>query len=194
MSDNRIPPWISEHVPRELVESTLFRFDVKLQVIEKFCCKECGIEQQNGGKCNECGEPLKAKNKRALVDIVKDLDLDYDLLEEQMQELPSQYAFWSAVYSEARMQVALDERRFKATKGRVTEKAQQTARAEGLKFTNEQIKSVIEADPEVAKSDLRLQSSQMRCGKLFHMMEALKMKSELARSLAGFKRQEREQA
>jgi hypothetical protein len=39
---------------------------------------------------------------------------------------------------------------------------------------------------------MEYQRSQMQAGKLYHMLEALKMKAELARSLAGFKRNEQE--
>jgi hypothetical protein len=194
MTEERLPAWIGEHVPRELVESTLFRFKIGLQAINHYACPGCKKQYPKFGKCSDCEVKLKPKHKEVNVDMLPDLDLDYDVLEEQIQNLPAQYAFWSAVYSEARLHVQIMERKFKATKGRITEKVQITAKEKGIKFTGEQVKAVVEADAQVTKDDMLFQQAQMRCGKLWHMMEALKMKAELGRSLAGFKRQELEKS
>lgn len=169
----KLPEWIREWVPAELAESTLFRFEVMLQVEEN---TDTGI-----------------KRKTITVDLLPDLDLDYEILEEQMQNLPAQYAFFAAVYSEVRMNVELLERAVKARKGKIVQTMVKEGREEKLKFTADQIKTVLEADDGLVRLDEKLQKFQMQAGKLYHMLEALKMKAELARSLAGFKRQEQTQ-
>jgi hypothetical protein len=187
------PKWISEHLPKELVESPVFRFRVPLQVLDYYYCSDCGNKFARKQEC-ECGGTIKQRMKEVEVDITPDLDLDYDMLEEQMQDLPAQYSFWAAVYSEARCRAALVERRMKAARGEAINLVQRRAAKDKIRFTNEQVKSVVEAETVVKKADVALQEIQMKTGKLYHMLEAIKMKAELARSLAGFKRQEQERS
>lgn len=160
MSD--LPKWISEHVPTEVAESTLFKFNIKLL---------------NGNTIT--------------VNMLNDLDIDYDILERQLEDIPAQYAFWAAVYSEVRSYVAVYERRIKAKKGRLTETIIEAAKIDKVKLPEKIVASIVEKDESLAKLDMDLASAQMKAGKLYHMLEAIKMKSELTRSLAGFKRQEK---
>jgi len=164
-----LPEWISENIPAELAGSTLFRFNVTLQVRD---------EATN-------------KAKVVTVDMLPNLDIDMEILEDQMRHIPAQYAYWAAIYSEARLAVGIAERNLKIRRGKATWEVQGKATAENVKLTSEQTKLVVEADDDLVKADLRLQDAQMRTGKLYHMLEALKMKAELARSLIGFKRTER---
>jgi len=157
-----------------LVESTLFRFKVKLAV---------------GDPVREI-RPGLPKKMRVEVDMLPELDLDYDILEDQMQDLPGQYAFWSAVYSESRFWATLAERGLKAAKGKAIKKVQDDAAKDNVRLTADQVKMVLEAEDSVKEADAKLATLQMQTGKLYHMVEALKMKAELARSLSGFKRQE----
>lgn len=152
-------------------DSTLFKFKVKLQTLDE-----------------------NNKRKQVTVDLLPDLSIEMEILEEQMMDLPAQYIFWSTIYSEARLAVSVAERSLKIRRGRVNEKIQETARAENIKLSVDQVKNIVEADKELAEADIRLQNAQMICGKLYHMVEAIKMKSELARSLAGFKRLEKERS
>jgi hypothetical protein len=170
--NNELPSWIVDNIPDALVESTLFRFEVTLHSID--------LATGKGRKIN--------------VDILPDLSLDYDILEESVQDLPAQYAFWAAVYSECRNMVAVAERALKIRRARAIKSVQQDATDNKVKFTAEQVKHFVEADEDLVKADLKLQEFQMKAGKLFHMLEAIKMKAELARSLAGFKRQEQERS
>jgi hypothetical protein len=170
--ERKLPSWITEYVltvSPELASTSLFRFNVKLQI----------TDEHN-------------KPKTLTVDMLPDLDLDYEILEEQMEQIPGQYAFWSAVFSEVKMGVAVADRKLKMRYGAVVEKIQEESNKNGVKLTAEVIKRIAESDQDVVKADLAYQMAQMQAGKLFHMLEALKMKSELARSLAGFKRNERD--
>ena len=78
----------------------------------------------------------------------------------------------------------------KIRKGEATTKILERAKEEGTKFSVEAVRTIVEADDDLVKADRELQKAQMLCGKIYHMIEAMKLKSELARSLAGFKRNE----
>lgn len=174
--DRTPPAWIQENLPVDLASSTLFKFNVKLQAIES-------VDPETG----------KAKRREIEVDIIPDLDLDYDLLETQMQAIPAQYAFWAAVYSEVRLGVAVAERKLKARRAEVVKLIQEETRKENLKpLSADIIKVILESDKRLNEAEMQYQHAQMQTGKLHHMLEALKMKAELARSLLGLKKQERE--
>lgn len=176
MVDKKLPSWIEENVMAvapELRGTTLFRFKVKLQVIE--------------GKDPVTGKP---KQKELEVDLLPDLDLDYEILEQQMLDFPAQYAYWASIYSEVRMAAAIAERKLKMRYGSAMERVQQEFADRNLKPTVEVIKKVVEKDADLAKADMELQRLQMQVGKLYHMLEALKAKIDVARSLVGFKRHE----
>lgn len=163
----KLPQWIEENVPKELVsDSTLFKFKV----------------------------PLPATGTKVEVDILYDLDLDYEILEEQMQDLPAQYAFYATFYSELRMMVARAERNLKARRGEAIRFITDQATERRTKLSVDSIKQIVEADAKLGVADDRLAKAQMLAGKMYHMLEALKMKAELARSLAGFKRQEQDKS
>lgn len=165
--DDDVPAWFRENVSADLSDSTLFRFQVKLNAQ------------------NEDGTA-----KKVLVDILPDLVLDLENLIEQMEVLPAQYAFWAAVYSEAKMACALAERELKTRRGKITQFITEQAQESRVKLSVDTIKTIVEANEDLVRADALLQKAHMKAGKLYNMMEALKMKAELARSLAAFKRQE----
>jgi hypothetical protein len=174
--DKKYPSWIEQNiiaVAPELMGTTLFKFKVKLQVLE-------------------ASENSEKKQKEIEINLLPDLDLDYEVLEQLMQDIPSQYAFWAAVYSEVRMGVAVAERKLKMRYGQAIEKINKEYEDRKFKPSVEMMKKIVEKDEALAKADMEYQRSQMQAGKLYHMLEALKMKAELARSLAGFKRNEQE--
>lgn len=203
--DRKLPSWISEFIPKELVDSTLFRFNIELQTVRAFVCGDCGAKYfTRVNKCtaiddNESGTicgcvKFNREHRKVKVELLPDLDLDYDSLQDVMQDIPAQYAFYAMIYSEAKMKVAIEERRLKAIRGSLIEGVQKRAAEEKVRLTAEQVKAVVESERDIELADQRLQLAQMQCGKLYHMTEALKMKAELARSLAGFKRQEQERS
>lgn len=179
MTDKKLPSWIEENimtVAPDLRGTTLFKFKVKLQVID--------------GK-DAAGRP---KQKELEVDLLPDLDLDYEILEQQMLDFPAQYAYWAAIYSEVRMAAAIAERKLKMRYGSAMERVQQEFADRNLKPTVEVIKKVVEKDADLARADMEYQKLQMQVGKLYHMLEALRAKIDVARSVVGFKRQEYEKS
>lgn len=176
---DKVPSWIEQNlmqVAPELRGTTLFKFKVKLQV---------GEGRDSSGK---------TKFKELEVDLLPDLDLDYEILEHQMLDFPAQYAFWATVYSEVRMGVAIAERKYKMRYGIVTERVQDEFLSRNVKPTVEVLKRIVEKDADLARADMEYQKMQMQAGKLYHMLEALKAKIDIARSLIGFKRQELEKS
>lgn len=173
--NDRLPKWIDENLPTELATSSLFKFNVKLQAME------WDEEEQ------------RHRRKEIEVDILPDLDLDLDILEGQMQDLPAQYSFWASVYSEVRLGVAVAERKLKARKAEVTKIITHEYIKEVGKPPPEKILTqIVEADKRLNEAEMAYQHAQMQAGKLYHMIEALKMKAELARSLLGLKKQDRD--
>lgn len=158
------PSWITEHIPPELANSTLFRFDVRLP---------------DGSAIG--------------IDLLQDIDVDYELLEQQLEDTPSQYVWYAAVLAELKAQVQILERKCKARRGSLTESAVNVARDAGIRSpAADVVKVMIESDVMLNKMEAQLANAQKHVNKIHHMVEALRMKSEHLRSLAGFKRQERE--
>lgn len=164
----KLPSWIEENLPPELANSTLFKFRIKLPV-------DKGIKDID-------------------VDLLPDLDLDYELLEDQMPDIPAQVMNWAALYSEMKMRVSVQERRVKARRGQVVKLIQEEAQKNKVRLTDSQVKLIAEADKVLVEADSRLAVLQMQTGKLWHMIEALKLKAEIARSLAGFRKLERQES
>jgi len=157
------PTWISKHVPAEIIRSELFIFKVKM------------VD----------GTVVK-------VNITNDIEIDYERLEEQMDQVPGQYVWWSSIYSEARAMVTLLERRIKIRKGVLVDEALKKARELNARITDKQADKIVETDDKIKKWEVQLAVLQKNVGKLYHMVQAIQMKSELLRSRSGFKRQERE--
>lgn len=158
--DDKRPTWITEHLPEELANSTLFKFKIKID------------------------------NQIVSVDMTMDLEVDYENLERQLADVPSIYAYFAALYSETRSNVAVAERKVKAYRGQLTEETARQASQNGIKLGVDAIKMVVEADQKLNELEAKLIVAQKYAGKLFHTVEAIKLKFDSLRSLAGFKRQE----
>ena len=157
------PNWISENVPEEVV-SQLFRFKIKLP---------------NGNFVH--------------VDMTTSIDFDMETLEEDIVKAPHQYVFWASVYSEAKAMVAIIERAIKIRKGILADAVIESTRRDGIKAPAEKIvTSIIEKDEQLIKLENGLILAQKNTGKLWHMVNAVQMKFDGIRSLAGFKRQEQQ--
>lgn len=158
----RLPVWIENYVPPELQSSILFQFKLKLP-----------------------------NDQTIDVDLRQDLDVDYEQLETQMMDIPAQFMFWGSVHSEMKQMAAIMERRVKARRGIIMDQAVQMAKAAGcFKLTDTQLKVIVEKDHDLNKLEEALAVVEKQAGKLWYMTEALKMKAEHLRSLAGFKKQE----
>lgn len=158
------PRWYRECVPEEVTNSSLFKFSVQI-----------------GSK------------KTIEVDMLADLEVDYDIIREQLEDTPSIYAYWSALYSELKLQVAATERRIKAKRGKLLETAGKEAAKGNIRLTQKAVDMMIESDRELNELELKYALQQKHTGKMYAMIQAIQMKSDNLRSLAGFARQEMSQ-
>jgi len=156
------PSWISENVQSDIANA-IFRFTVKLP-----------------------------NDQTITVDMRTTIDIDFETIEEDLTRTPNQYVFWATVYSEAKARVAIIERAIKIRKGLMTEAVLESAKKDNVRLTEKAVLNVIEKDKKLIELDDTLIKAQKNAGKLWHMTQAIQMKFEAIRSLAGFKRQEQQ--
>ena len=123
-------------------------------------------------------------------DFRPDVEIDYDILVKQLEETPAIFSFWANLLAEVRKNVAVLERKIKRRKGEATRELLKAAEDKGAKLRRDDVLDLIEADDQVSKFEAELIIANKHMSKLFAITDALKMKSEHLRSLAGFKRQE----
>ena len=169
MATSPIPRWITENAP-EVAVPDIFR--VRLRFPK-------GPEQQ----------PTVVE-----VDVLKDLDIDFDRLEEHLETIQGQFAFYACLYSEAKAQVRILEKRIAMRRAVITKAVLEAYKARSIKITDKQLMSLVDEDEKLKRLELELIILEKNVGKLGLMIDAVRMRSEHCRSLAGFKRQEREQS
>jgi hypothetical protein len=118
------------------------------------------------------------------------VDADYDELEAQLEEVPSQYAYASMILGEAKMITGLRKRTLQRRKAKVRQQIIDDARKKDYKLRVSDIDDLIEGDAEVAKLDVLLMKAERDESKLIGLVAAMRLKADSLRSLAGFKRQE----
>lgn len=165
--DDNIPAWIKDNLPTDLYNSQLFKFTVSLRV-----------------------EDEEDKPKKITVNILPVLDVDYETLETEIANVPAQFAYFATVYSEARHQVNLYERAIKVRKGQLMKQILLKQQEAKTRLTSDQITKILDSDEGIEQLETKLANKQMQAGKLYYFLEALKMKNDNLRSLAGFKKQE----
>jgi hypothetical protein len=165
MAGDELPKWFAEHVPAEVAQGEIFRFDITLR---------------NGHVIS--------------IDLLQDIDIDFDILEEQHERVAAQYVFWATIYSEVRASVATLELKLRAKRTAIARMLSAKFKQENQKLTDKQFTAVIDGDPDLIRLEATLAIAQRNCGKVYHMVQAISMRSEHCRSLAGFKRQEKEQS
>lgn len=163
--DRQIPRWFQDYVPIEISNSTIFKFQVKMP----------------GGATVD-------------IDLLQDLDINYEILEEHLETTPAQYQFWSSVYSELRSNVAALELKIKTRRNTIAARTIDKHKSENIKVTDKQLNYIIDSDKKLTEYEAQLTVTNKHVGKLYHMVKAIEMKSEHCRSLAGFKRQDKEQS
>lgn len=128
--------------------------------------------------------------KRVVGTFHTDVQIDYENLEDQLADTPAKYAFWSAVLSEQKYKIAATERAIARRRAILTNDMVSKSNDDGVKLHKYLLDELIEADEDMFKLSLTLIKEQRLLGKLWTAVNALQMKSEHLRSLAGFKKQE----
>lgn len=133
------------------------------------------------------GKKVKLKTR----DFRPDLDVDYDNLEAQLEEIPSQHAFWSLLLAEQESELSILERKNKFKRAQITEQILDEAKKNNVKLPRWEMDELLEAHSDVGIVEMKLILAKRNKLKLKAVVDSLKMKSESLRSLAGFKRQEK---
>ena len=122
-------------------------------------------------------------------DFSADLTINYEMLEEQLAETPARFALWSSVLAEQRFVVAKFERLIARRRAKICDNARETV-DDGARLHKYILDEIVEGDDEILKLQSQLMIANRSLSKLYGIVDALRMKSEHLRSLAGFKRQE----
>jgi hypothetical protein len=163
--NNNLPNWFKEHVPLDISNSSLFYFKIKLR---------------NGTEI--------------VINLLDDIDINFEILEEQHERIPAQYIYWAAVYSELRCSVTTLELKIRSKRHAIVRRTIEEFKNRSMKPTDKQTTIILDGDQDLIKLEAELAIIQKNVGKVYHMVEAIKLRSEHSRSLAGFKRQEKEQS
>jgi hypothetical protein len=132
------------------------------------------------------------KNKFVERDFRPDLHIDYETLEQDLESMPQMYAYWAMVLSEAKAEVAKLERISKRRRAVITDTILKEAKKGDVPRVAEKVfRDLVEKDEKLLGIESRLILANRTMGKLWNIVEAMKIKSEALRSLAGFKRQEK---
>lgn len=123
-------------------------------------------------------------------DFSVDLSIDYDLIEEHLAETPAMFAFLSSMLSEQKYACAKIERMIARRRAKIIENANEEALSAGLKMHKYILDELVEADDEILKHQSRLMLAQRSLGKLYGLVDAMRIKNDNLRTLAGFKKEE----
>jgi hypothetical protein len=181
-----------DSVPFELIDSKVFVFDITLPSVFNKTCEPCRLVLEDElNSCPKCGSTnLKRSNRVVRVDIKSNVKIDYDSVEYSLQNIPSELSFWSAVYAEMKYRENICERVVKSVRSKVYDQILEASRSEGVKLSLESIKTLIEKDERINNSEIELAKAHMISSKLYYMVEAIKMKADLSRTLTSLKRSE----
>lgn len=156
------PKWFEDRVPDEVASSSLFKFNIKV-----------------------------GKFKQSItINMIADIDIDYDNIRQQLEDAPAEFAYWAAIYSELKMQTIILDRKIKARRGKLVDSAVKGAFKASTRLTDKQVAAIVEADKELGRMEAESALINKHCGKMYFMVEAIRMKSDNLRSLAGFARAE----
>lgn len=162
MADKNIADWYERHIPAEVYQARAFKFNIRL-----------------------------SDKQEVTVDIPSATGVNYESLEEDMADIPAELSYYGVLHSELKYAIAVIERKIKARRGILTELATDALHKEKLKLTDTQLKNIIDADKTLNDLELLLAKKWRDAGKLYYMVDTIKAKLDVARSLAGFKKQER---
>ena len=185
--------WIDSNVPQEILDSKIFKFEITLPSVFQSVCEACNLLYPIIiPTCQKCGrsDTIKNINKMIVVNLVPDVRLSYDDVEKSLEDIPSQYAYWSAVYAETKLRVNQLERSVKTVRGRIYREINDAQRVEKVRINADSMKHIVEDDSRLVAAESDLNIATMQCQKLYYMVEALRMKADLARTLTSLKREE----
>ena len=124
-------------------------------------------------------------------DIGPDIEINYDMLEEQLRDTPQIFCFFSMLVAEQTEKVKLLERKSKTIRGKIISKALTEAQALKTELRRLDLQDITNADPVVIQIDAEVIHENRILEKLQATVETLIKKMDSLRSLSGFKREEK---
>lgn len=131
----------------------------------------------------------KLSGKSVTRNWTEDLSLDYDNLDEDMEQIPSILAFWSAVLAEARREKSLNEMKMDIRRSKILKSISDNMQ-EGVKLTVKDKDDIVKVDQEWNKLRAAEIEIDVTISKLFGIVDALKIKADNLRSFSSMKRAE----
>lgn len=134
-----------------------------------------------------CTVKTVVQDKSIEFNVHEDLDINYEKLELEMDNFPQVFHLWSMIYSEIKEQQDSLETQIKKRRAHLTKFVLDNSKSQMRKSD---IDCIVDCDDELLKLDAQSIMLEKKSRKLFFTLEALRMKNDNMRSLAGFKRQE----
>lgn len=157
--------WINENVNKDVAD---YLFTIKLVCLPK----RIGVFQR---------------------DVRPDLTISFEELEEQLEQTAEMLAFWDQLLAEQKAQVYKLQCKKNVLKGWIRRRMLAEARDQGTTIRSEDLKDIINADKDLVELEKELVTETRKEDKVKAVVQALRMKSEHLRSLAGFKKEEKKQ-
>ncbi len=114
--------WVDANIPQEILDSKIFKFEITLPSVHQSVCQACNLLYSCiipvCANCNSSSY-IRNINKTIEINLMPDVALDYDNVEKSLEDIPSQFAYWSAVYAETRLRSNQLERVAKTIKGTI---------------------------------------------------------------------------
>ena len=124
-------------------------------------------------------------------DVRPDVSVDYDMLEDQLEECPSVLFFYSQMLADQKSKTNIIERQIKIKRSTLVEEFLNNAHQANVNIRRRDIDDLIESDEDLQKLEVQLIISRRTESRLYGIVDAVKMRFDALRSLAGFKREEK---
>ena len=123
--------------------------------------------------------------------VIPDLDIDFEMLEEQLQDTPQMIAFWNQLLAEQTCLCEILDRRIKTKRGQIWDTIVSDAQSRNVDIRSTDIKEIINTDQTISQLEIELFREKRKETKLKTVVDALSKKFDALRSLSGFKREEK---
>jgi hypothetical protein len=124
-------------------------------------------------------------------DIRPDISIDYDNLEQELQENIEKFVFWDLLLADQKTKVAALLRKKDIIRGKIVRRILDDAVDKEVNVRSSDMRYIINADPDLIDVEAEIIKEQRKEDRVRTVVNGLKMKSEHLRSLAGFKREEK---
>ena len=192
MSSRPVNKWVTDNVPPELLESSLFVFNISIGPPIGRICRKCNLQWPGDvSYCSNCNSVILEDIFRTIrAEVFPDVNLNYNKIEHQLEEIPSQFAYWATIKAEAELYVASLEKQLKIVKAIVEEELVEHCASHALKYTVGFTKSQVEKDARVISIENRYNIAKASKEKISVIVDAISKKADLARSLNSLKKEE----